>query len=886
MAHKNYYKKLFIATAALFILFAPVGMTIKGVVKGSASVLVPTSAIQGIIENASPSPYSSFRLSFNVNLAEATTVTTGAGAGSTPGMNNNPLDCAKSLVTCGVYYVSLTVNGSMAVFVTIGAWLVRLGLQFNDNIYNSPAVQTGFSVALAIANLGFVLGIIVIAIATILRNQTYGIKQLLWKLVMMAILVNFGLVITAPIVGFANSMSNYFINATSPSAATGGYEGYVQTMTKAFSPQTPMLDNAAGGSDQATFCGSIWATITGFTPLCMIKNVVTGDDAFWQNTMALMFDIVFSAVTVFTFLCLAVLLIIRYLILAGLLIILPLAWLTYVFPKFDNSYSKWWNTFIKWTFFPPLALFFIYLSFITATQTSTNKSYLSSAIAVPSNAGTTGVESGVMKETGIGGNVIEQAADEVLLAGLMIMGLLFASTLAGKAGSTAVNLGTSASKAVTGYAGRKAKKGAARAYQGMRGGRLNTALQKSRIPFVSTIGRGAANLTEAGTKNQVDARHKAMGLGGMSNDRLKIVAQGLSAKEDQLAVLQEFHKRNMLDDKDVRVGGKNLGGSDGWLRANQGTLKNFDQGKLGKDVDTTLVSNETIRRAAEAKAAARPNAEATATMVDEKGIMGTAGATVNASDMVSHANEAIKNAQEVADRSGTNTFVPHNGSMARAGDVVKEAQTSLKGANDAIDKAEAGATVLHNGSSRKVENLTNDAQASLKGANDAIDKRMAEAPVADTENTMGRGAGQMVKAGELMEAAAEKFWEGKDKGDVSKMNMSAVFSGKAKFGMDAKTLSEIGKSVAHGIAMQAPGLAGTVAGKIDNWKQLTEFTNTYKRSIDEAERTNKMTSKRAQDLRNAIDKLLVSKLSFLGGPEPAAPVPAAAPIPPPTPRTP
>jgi ribosomal protein S20 len=164
-------------------------------------------------------------------------------------------------------------------------------------------------------------------------------------------------------------------------------------------------------------------------------------------------------------------------------------------------------------------------------------------------------------------------------------------------------------------------------------------------------------------------------------------------------------------------------------------------------------------------------------MVDEKGIMGTAGATVNASDMVSHANEAIKNAQEVADRSGTNTFVPHNGSMARAGDVVKEAQTSLKGANDAIDKAEAGATVLHNGSSRKVENLTNDAQASLKGANDAIDKRMAEAPVADTENTMGRGAGQMVKAGELMEAAAEKFWEGKDKGDVSKMNMSAVFSG-------------------------------------------------------------------------------------------------------------
>jgi hypothetical protein len=908
MANKKYYKKIFIAAAALFILFAPVGITTKSATQSPSTAIVLATNAREASNNSlfSLSSYSTFRLSLRLNLVEAADTTVGAGAGVAQVQTPNWLSCASNPATCGVYYISLVVNGGMGLFVALGAWLVRLGLQFNDNIFNSPAVTTGFSVALAIANLGFVLGIIIIAIATIIRNQSYGIKQLLWKLVMMAILVNFGLVITAPIVGFANSMSNYFINATSPSGAAG-YEGYVATMMTAFSPQTQQLggvsSNSGSGNSFVDFCKGNWSWISEVQDMCNTAGVPTNaTDNFWQTTIAFLFDIVFSALTAFTFLCLAILLIIRYLTLAGLLIVLPLAWLMYIFPKFDNSFSKWWNTFIKWTFFPPLALFFIYLAFITATNTTSNQPYLGSALAVPSGA-TTGVEKTLTTQTGLGEGVVQQAADEVLLVGLTIMGLIFASSLAGKAGSTAVNIGSSAGKAVAGYAGRKAKKGVARAYQGAGGERLNTALQRSRIPLISTIGRGAANLTEAGTKNQVDAYHKSLGLGNMDDARLTAVTQGLSGKDKQLAALMEWQKRGKLD-KVEKIGGASL---QEWLSKNQDTFKNYGQGKLQGDIDTALGSNEEIRRAARAKGAAgatatmvdengimgpagatvlasdmtsRANevmqkaaeaknaARTTATVVDEKGVVGPVGATVLASDMTSRANEVAKNAETLVKRSGADSFVPHNGSTIKAGDLLKIAQAASKGAEEAMDKNEETAGILHNGKIRGAGDLAQEAKMALQKADAAVDKKGGDANVRDEENRLGRGAGQMVKAGELMQAAAEKFWEGKDKGDISKISASALFGGKAKFGLDEKSLKEIGRSVTHGIAMQAPGLMGSVAGKMDNWKQLTEFTNTYKRSIDEAERANKMTAIRAESLRGSIDKILGAKLAFLGGPAP------------------
>ncbi len=810
MAHENHYKKIFVITAALFIIFTPVGMTIKNGTKDLTANFSPSA-----------SPYSAFRLSFNLNLATAATrapsATIGAGAGQTQATSQTPnfFSCTMSPASCAVYYVSLFVNGIMALFITLGAWLVELGLQFNSNIFNAPAIQIGFSISLAIANLGFVLGIIIIAIATIIRNQTYGIKQLLWKLVVMAILVNFGLVITAPIVGFANNMSNYFINASAPSTATGGYSNYVLALTGAFNPQTTISAPTAGTGAWTSICQSFLSSpiigSPGLYLICKATGTPTTNpaDNFWQNNIAMIFDIIFSAIAVFVFACLAILLIIRYLMLGGLLIVLPLAWLTYIFPKFDNSFSKWWNTFIKWTFFPPLALFFIYLAFTTAVTTNTANNnaatkYTASAIGGGTNID---IQNSLATQTGLVGpkeGVFAQAADEVLLAGLMIMGLMFALSLSGKAGSTVVNGAGAVSKAAAGYVGKKT----GRLYQKAGGGDLNKTMQQSRIPGFSAIGRGMTNLTERATKNQVDAQHKALGFGAMDDDRLQAVTQGLHGKEAQLAAVQEWQKRGKLD-KIESIGGDNF--SD-WLKKNQGTFKNYSQDKLRGDIDSAMGSNDKIRRTAGVMAGARATISTEeiekttngAQVVDKNGIMGVADKIVSAKDLA----KTVKNDP---------SFV--------------SAQATIDDPDSTKNEKKKAAPVV-----KRFQDAANDADAAIA---DAINKKVDDVNVVDKENLLGRGAGKPAKAGEfreLIHKESEEFWEKKDKSDASKVKSSAIFGNKSKFGLDKETLNEIGRSVAHGIVTQVPNAMGSIAGKIDNSKQLETFTSVYKTGIEEAKR--------------------------------------------------
>jgi len=64
MIKKN-YKKILVVGAALFILFAPVGMTMKNGTRGSITVPGSGAAAKGIAENipVHTSPYSTFRIS-------------------------------------------------------------------------------------------------------------------------------------------------------------------------------------------------------------------------------------------------------------------------------------------------------------------------------------------------------------------------------------------------------------------------------------------------------------------------------------------------------------------------------------------------------------------------------------------------------------------------------------------------------------------------------------------------------------------------------------------------------------------------------------------------------------------------------------------------------
>jgi hypothetical protein len=137
-------------------------------------------------------------------------------------------------------------------FLMIAGWLIETFMQLNEGIVNSYVVQLGFKVTLSIANLAFVAGIIVIAIATILRKETYGIKKILWKLITAAILVNFSLVLAGDLINFSDQVTRSFMNSAFPVDGGGtSINQFSMKMMNAFAPQK-MTDSVSTALKNAT----------------------------------------------------------------------------------------------------------------------------------------------------------------------------------------------------------------------------------------------------------------------------------------------------------------------------------------------------------------------------------------------------------------------------------------------------------------------------------------------------------------------------------------------------------------------------------------------------------------------------------------------------------
>ena len=523
-------------------------------------------------------------LSFSprINLAEAS-----SDAQTPPAQTpSNAISCGSDPVTCAVVLISWLINKIISLFIILGATFASAILKLNGTLFDSPAVQVGFSVTLAFANLGFVLAIIIIAIATILRNQTYGVKQLLWKLVVMAILVNFGLVITRPVVALSDSMSNYFVQQMS-----GGTGDFVNNLTAAFSPQT--LPGAAGGTQQSgsSFatpnCQGMSSSITkglctigtlslgpGFT---FIASLASSDgDTFMQAIMALVFSATFLAIVAFSLITLAILLLLRYLYITFLLILLPLAWLARVFPGLDSHFQKWWHLFIRWTFFPAISFFFIYLAMLitpgatTNGQASQNASYISNGLGTTQILGT-----GV---TGLGGTanasgesvsvgLAQQALTELVLCGLVLGGLYAANSL-GIAGAGAA---MGYAKAAGGWVGGKAKSAAGRqgkkAVSSMVPKETMEKLQKGELKGIGRFmpkrlqvatGIGLGNVQRAGGAALVDQEAAwAKQHAADPEEAKRLLGSGGISKQKQIALLRQLSDQGRLENK-IMVGQQSL----------------------------------------------------------------------------------------------------------------------------------------------------------------------------------------------------------------------------------------------------------------------------------------------------------------------------------------
>ena len=285
----------------------------------------------------------------------------------------------------GIVLVISYVLGFIAqVVFYIGGVFLDFALEVNLHLLDNPFIKTGWSIVLNFTNLGFVLAIIVIAFATIVGLQSYGMKKALWKLIVAALLVNFSLAIAGFFIEASDGLTNFFkgkIQGTSqiglstklaavinPQFMLSGQEfrrikaqmqsegRQTASSSVASSTETPANARVSGDTGYVPTSPEEAKALVADTPAAnpfgtALKGIAT-----------LLFIALFTILAALTFLGLAGMLLIRYIYLTFLLILSPVIWLAWIFPSTAQWWKWWWKKLLHWLIFAPMVLFFLYLT--------------------------------------------------------------------------------------------------------------------------------------------------------------------------------------------------------------------------------------------------------------------------------------------------------------------------------------------------------------------------------------------------------------------------------------------------------------------------------------------------------------------------------------------
>lgn len=222
----------------------------------------------------------------------------------------------------------------LGVVTVLGQLLVALVqiliqiVQYNDFL-KAPAVETGWVIIRDIGNMFFIVVLIMIAFGSILRIQGYRYNQWLFRIVLMALLVNFSKTIAGFFIDVAQVVTLTFVNA--------------------------FKDTAAGN----------FADLFGITKILTLRETPTGTQfvgpgldivgSFLLAVLFLVIALVVTAVYVIIFL-------LRIIVLWFLVILSPMAYVLNTFKQGEPYAKQWWKYFGDYLVVGPLLAFFLWLA--------------------------------------------------------------------------------------------------------------------------------------------------------------------------------------------------------------------------------------------------------------------------------------------------------------------------------------------------------------------------------------------------------------------------------------------------------------------------------------------------------------------------------------------
>ncbi len=227
-----------------------------------------------------------------------------------------------------IVYAFVYVIGLLLMLVM---WVLIKIAQYNDFI-NAEPVSYGWTIVRDVCNMFFILILLIIAFATILRVEKYSFKTLLPKLILMAVLINFSKLICGVFIDFTQVIMLTFVNGFKD-IGTGNL--------------TNML-----GIDKIMKIDS---------------SVANGEGAVssWSIVGAYMLALMYSVIALITLVTMLAVLAMRMIMIWIYVVLSPLAYLLAAFPAGEKYASQWWEEFSKNLIVGPILAFFIWLSFVS-----------------------------------------------------------------------------------------------------------------------------------------------------------------------------------------------------------------------------------------------------------------------------------------------------------------------------------------------------------------------------------------------------------------------------------------------------------------------------------------------------------------------------------------
>ena len=426
---------------------------------------------------------------------------------------------AVSLVSVAlISFFSLIMNIQGAVI----NWLVNpagWGAAFTHN----PTVVSGWRIMRDFANLGFALAIIVIAIGFILRIQTYGSQRTLTRLIIAAIMVNFSLAIAGVFIDAANIISRFFLaqfNIVNIWGSLINASGVANLFMTA--PDRPLMQ-------------VVWDFIIRAVPFVGIPAAI-------NVLIQTLITSVFSLMMIAALGALIVMLLIRVAHIWVLLILAPIAWVMWIFPAFENNWKRWWEEFIRWTFFAPIVIFFLGFSLaILGSPAARPPEFLGASTTILAQT-----FDAAMQAAGLNRPITDTIARFTIAITMMVLSMIIANQMGISFAKQGVQWATTVGK----WPGLAAWRGGLKESKGRfatssLGKALEERFARSRIPGVGAFAdslRGIRTKVEDDSKKSAD-RYKILSSEQIGQDLANPQKRAMMSQADLLARARVLNDR-------------------------------------------------------------------------------------------------------------------------------------------------------------------------------------------------------------------------------------------------------------------------------------------------------------------------------------------------------